>query len=402
MDKEENVFLKKVRDKFGELKKPEEYDFKQEMKEYYQKYNEKYKHKKILEEIDKKIDGEKNSVSRWFAYKTLEKEINKKKYKEFDCDNSNDTCELTKAIYYCLWGWKKGSKNNFGKLLTLSEDNINDEFGGDTMNSLGTTLVKYMKEKSVKDCKKQWDKEMKRIEENPLFYDFAKYTSCIGNFVLVPAGFNKHRGLHLCIKDFWDLSLDYLAYTEKNQWLPIGKDPIEQEHAGDNRAFVKYINMFFLWDYVNEKYEVRPLVDCHKERLGCKPLSPDPGTIFPEDEDGYQKYFENVNEYIRRRGIFMAAMLKIAVKFKDVEIRESNANEKWSAWVGWEVSDVYKYIVKNVFLTNELYADYKAVIKKIISVVEKNQVLPSEEKEKLCNILQCAKEGIDKDNSHQD
>ena len=49
-----------------------EYDFKLEMKKYYKKYNTSKRHDKLIHEIEEKIDNEKNYISRWCAYKTLE------------------------------------------------------------------------------------------------------------------------------------------------------------------------------------------------------------------------------------------------------------------------------------------------------------------------------------------
>lgn len=368
-----------------ENEKPEEYDFKLEMKEYYGKYNKKDRHTDFIKKIKEKINNEENFVKRWFAYRTLEEEMNGKKYIMFDCDNSNDTCELTKSIYYYLWGWEKGkeARNYFGKLLILpksdlpqgdsSEYDINIDFGGDTMNSLGTTLIKYIntvngkQRKSVKDCENDLDS----VSGEECLNNFAKYTSCIGNFVLVPAGFNGYRGIHPFIKDYWDLSLDYLAYKEKNAWLSTGKEPMVQEKARDNTAFVKYINMFFLWDYVDEEYEVRPLFASHKDKLGRKPLSQE--NLFPkieEEKNEFQEFFNNVNMYIKRRGIFMAAMLEIAVEFKDDKAVKINIPKYQDNWGGWDVSVIYKYIVEKVFLADTTYRGYNQVFDAIEEAIK--------------------------------
>lgn len=376
---------KKVQD-FLKEETTEEYDFKLKMKDYYEEYNKpvenndsKKIHDDLLKDIKEQINNEDNFVSRWFAYKTLEKEINGKKYRLFDCDNSNDTCELTKSIYYCLWGWEKekGARNYWGKLLILPKEKngVINVFGGDTMNSLGTTMIRYMKSvceelgeggkkiKSVKACKGKWESVIDEHKTSEL-NNFAKNTSCIGNFVLVPYGFNGYRGKHPYIKDYWDLSLDYLAYEGKSAWLSICNDSIEQKVARENKAFVKYINMFFLWDYVKEKYEVRPLFGSHKEKIGAKPLSST--DVYPKDEEEFRKYFENVNNYIKRRGLFMAAMLKIAVKYDErKEQLGQDGNDIW------HVSDIYKYIVEKVFLTDKTYLGYKEVIETIKETIEK-------------------------------
>lgn len=324
---------KKVIKMFLNEKTPEEYDFK-----LMQGYN------------------GKSSVDKWFAYKTLKD--------GFDCD----TCELAKAIYHCLWGWEMESGNSFRR-SPLFQKNLGEGAGGDTMNSLGTTMEKYMNKRGVKQCKVQWEKEEagKKAEEIGL-ENFAKYTSCIGNFVLVPARFNGHRGIHPYIKDYWDLSLDYLAYEEKSAWLSMYKEPMNQKNAGDNKAFVKYINMFFLWDYVEKDYEVRPLFASHKDILGRRPLSRE--NLFPKiegDKNEFQEFFNNVNMYIKRRGIFMAAMLKIAIEFRNAETGLPDNKEDWS---GWDVSVIYKYIVEKVFLADKTYSGYKEIFKAIEGAIE--------------------------------
>ncbi len=356
---------------FLKKEKPEEYDFKLEMKNYYKDNNKNVNYDGLIKEIESRIKPEEDSIKNWFAYKTLEKDMGRKK-NLFDCDNSNDTCKLSELIYRYLWGWEEG-KNNFRKLLILQKENngMTNTFGGDTMNSLGTTLRKYMDKNSVNECKKEWDKterDKADLDSMKHLHDFAQYTSCIGNFVLVPAGFNGHRGIHPCIKDYWDLSLDYLAYTEKNAWLSNEKRLMKQKAAQENSAFVKYINMFFLWDYVDKNYEVKSLFASHENILGAKICSVN--DVLPEDESEFSSYFENANTYIKRRGIFMVAMLNIAYRFEDVEIEYTNK----AAWKDWKVSDIYKYIVEKVFLTDKEYSGYEGVIEAIKNAVKKDVV----------------------------
>lgn len=141
------------------------------------------------------------------------------------------------------------------------------------MNSFATTLLQYVKAggrgvRSVKECRKEYEKgNFKKEFENAGLEDFAKYVSCIGNFVLVPAGFNGYRGTHRYLKDYWDLSLDHLAYV-KRSWLQH-----EDKGTTRNDGFPEYINTFFLWDYVDENYEVKPLFGSHEKswevRMHC-------------------------------------------------------------------------------------------------------------------------------------
>jgi len=72
--------------------------------------------------------------------------------------------------------------------------------------------------------------------ENLLWNDFAKLTHTIGNFTLTYKGFNKNIA-----GDYWDLKLQ-VQYKENHY-----------------KKWHNYVNAFFLWDYVDDKYEVKSL-----------------------------------------------------------------------------------------------------------------------------------------------
>lgn len=368
---------------------PENFDFKFFMQEYYKCWDTRGIYTDLINELEKEIgspenkDGKITNIGRWLAYKTSDviyyedkkkknESINKFVY--FDCDNSNDTCALTKEIYYYLWGWKKyKGKSNFGDSLVWGKDSA---MGGDTMNSFATTMIQYFKMlfldpniNSVMECKNLYDENkedfidsfknsFKSIIE---FEKFAKYVSCIGNFVLVPAGFNGYRGTHSCLKDYWDLSLDYLLYA-KRSWLEC-----EEKSVKRNKGFKQYINTFFLWDYVEstkDNYEVKDLFPSHKEKLGgTRPLSNE--KIYPIEREEYSKFFNNVNKCIRRRGQFMVEMLRIATS--DEEGKRDDT--EYPEWKEWNVTEIYKKIMKEVFLADTAYPGYKEVVEKIEKTV---------------------------------
>lgn len=290
-------------------------------------------------------------VDRFFLYKATKKEnqsghINELEETEKFCAEcfskygdieDFDRCNLAIDLYRTLWGLGKRT----GYYYPVKSNLFGEEtlFGGETMNSvmipLGKILTnlcqseeggKYEEERKYKkdDDKKgminptstmyslklyqRYNKEFVTdiCKKYGGFEAYVRAYHTLGNFVLVPAGFNGDRGtkLYLCkneetpgyfqskkdgkyykkIDDFWDFSLKYLQENGYGDFTP--------EH------FTEYINYFFLWDYVekkNGKYEVKP--------IGMN--------NFSEKRD-ILKFLEESTENIKRRGIFMTAMLMLS------------------------------------------------------------------------------------------
>ena len=239
-----------------------EFDFKYLLGNYYKAYRGDDDYNKMkagcaeIKELEKQPKHD--PILLWYIYRKIDE--NKKKVKLFDCDSWNGSNDLMDEIYDRLW------RNKMDKSLR-------DKFGGDTMNSFATTFhalfcdgdsflaykndIKSIeseerKEKEERDEKKKREEreereEKEKREEKKKFYDalrkYAKLTGCLGNFVLVPKGFNDYRGLVGTIRDYWDLSLHELRCDRSGQgWL----DQVDM-------PFNKYINLFFLWDYVSGK-----------------------------------------------------------------------------------------------------------------------------------------------------
>lgn len=190
---------------------------------------------------------------------------------DFDCDSS----PLAKEIYSALWR--------------------NCEFGGDTMNSVHKRLaglVQYFKTKNkaklignidsrkyltqcyIGENHEAFIKKLKSIDGLEKYID-SYHT--LGNFVLVPKGFNPYRAS--IFKDYWDSSLECLRVAQLKE-----------------NSFNWYINYFFLWDYV----EVNGSDYMEK-------------TISPRNDklEEYKNFFKETTDYIKRRGKFMTAMLMI-------------------------------------------------------------------------------------------
>lgn len=252
------------------------------MEEYYRFYKKNYKsdtiYQKLLDDLSK-METE-DSIRKWYEYKTLD-ECLEKRIRRFDCDSWNGTCELTSQIYKTLW---------------QNKGDIFNKFGGDTINSFAYTFNSFMKafmEGGRVSFRESYDKykdegEYRKKANELGLGEFARNVGCLGNFTLVPSGFNRYRSR---LGDYFDLSLKELKETKEENWLGEVK-------------FSQYINTFFLWDYTTKvdenHYEVDFFFKGHSEEH-----------IFPEGDE-VKKCVSNMNEKIRQRGKFMVDMLRIA------------------------------------------------------------------------------------------
>lgn len=240
--------------------------------------------------------------------------------KGWDCDgsgkNSNVTCGLSRDIYKVLWGWDSEKDSPFKN--TKQFDNM--RMGPDTMNSFFKVLTdvieivnpegkkEYFKTvgKTLGKKKMWWSKEdferegfLKLIENvrhnnevGVLITEYAKLTHTIGNFVLVPNGFNQGRAFKT--NDYWDLSLMLIEKGIKCK----GNMPSE--------LLLKYINTFFLWDYVDENYNIKPFFTSHSLQ-NKKPKTIQEAVIL----------LQSITNAILRRGYFMVAILKVATNYSE-------------------------------------------------------------------------------------
>ena len=278
-----------------------QFDFKYLLGNYYKAYRGDgyYNDKKAGCAEIKELEGENISapypILLWYIYK----EIDKKENIPFDCDSWNGSNDLVDEIYDRLW------RNKMNKWGCSSS---RDKFGGDTMNSFATTFNAFSGEESYE---KSFDDCKEKNKSYDVLREYAELTGCLGNFVLVPKGFNGYRGLAGTIRDYWDLSLHELRCDRSGQgWL----DQVDM-------PFNKYINLFFLWDYVSGKknggYRVRPLFKSHEAILMREKM------VLPRkaDEEGasddFSEFTKKANRCILRRGAFMSTMLRISAEDSD-------------------------------------------------------------------------------------
>lgn len=193
-----------------------------------------------------------------------------------DCDGSgkgNNT--LIHDVYKLLWGWNKNASDTFGK---VDFPVFSCEFGGETIHSVNSFLKANLGKKSIGACIEQYaDPDTKsviveKIGNIPGLYDYIGNYHTLGNFTLVPRGFNSHRGRVL--SDKWDLSLECLASGGY--------------HGFDRSEFNRYVNYFYLWFFFDKNGNVLRYSDKND-------------------------YYVTANRLILERGKFMSEMLKLGL-----------------------------------------------------------------------------------------
>ena len=218
------------------------------------KYKNEYQEiiKKYPELEYKENDHIKNFLRYRLVNEILEKEY---KFKVFDCDNSNGRCALSQHIYNNLWhdDWNANTKILYG----------GDKYSGDTMNSFWTTYKTALqiyynefgnkvggKEPNIRYALDNYD-NFPEVNEKDYIKNFAKLTHTIGNFTLIPKGFNGNRGFTKFndTGDYWDLTLYYLKHKKYD-------DEIWQEtykFYTDRKIKKYFLEDYFLEDYIDEQ-----------------------------------------------------------------------------------------------------------------------------------------------------
>lgn len=263
----------------------------------------------FLNKLSKYGYDEKDTIQCWYKYKEID--AGEKDKKKFDCDSWNKTNDLMDEIYDRLWR----------NVADWNVKEINKNFGGDTMNSFATTFNALARKNSYAESFSSYmdwknSKDPKETDFE-ILSNYARYTGYLGNFVLVPKGYNQSRGSSQKIKDYWDLSLYNLRYNKD------GEDWMERV----NMSFWEYINMFFLWDYIDENNKVRALFESHQLLLYPEKRVT-PRCYQEKAVNEFKEFVNNANRCILRRGAFMSAMLKIEDMSHDLENRNKTDYQK--------------------------------------------------------------------------
>lgn len=252
------------------------------------------------------------------------KKIKEDGYSGDDCDN----CPLSQSIYLALW------KDSFKARMTYVDKNKKEKtinrFEADTMNSAVVLLSKWVGtlSDSEKAAPKGYTKSDRYLLEcffgdNSTAFkdalkpieDFVNSYHKLGNFVLVPKGFNFYRNEKF--DDSWFLSLADLKngfnlkkppYYDKNKKERVYEDDKDCDDKVivilDQEQYCSYINTFFLWDCV--KIERASYVS---KQVGLEESS---------DKRDILKLLEIYVNIIKRRGSFMFAMLVIQSESPDL------------------------------------------------------------------------------------
>lgn len=286
-----------------------------------------------------------------------------------DCDGWDGKCSLAVDLYETLWGWKEGEQRRGTSIFRTVKSF--GALGGDTFNSVQTTLNEYLKvlieEKEVyrqhlkgnastRFCLQLYciygKDYVKQLAEKEELVRLIQLTHTMGSLGLIPEGYNRARGSSGQIRDYFDLSLYNLLHNcDGMSGKYFGEDEETRKHN-----FTRYINFSFLWDSVEKQgntYEVRPLCDSHEMKMHVWDLM---GTwtsenVLPKKEE-LEQLCGNINNRIIRRGLFMEAMLKIAVGFPHV----------------------YKKLAQEMFLTEQIYDGYGEVIEAVRESLRRSAV----------------------------
>lgn len=327
------------------------------------------------------------------------------KFCDFDCDGTVRKDYLKQGyyswfpreIYRLLWNWKdlcrvEDVEFKYATIRQFAGScyERNRQMGPDTMNSFWITFSAYLianygdtyrwnnfkntvffragengKQRDRADRIKELIEKDKDYIPSEKIKEFAELTHTVGNLVLVPAGYNGYRGTQPCIKDYFDLSLDNLVHSRD------GNHYLGEDDEARKRNFIKYINTFFLWDYVDDHYEPTPLCESHKKQLEIQRMTGmlEAKGVLPEQHE-IDNLCSNINTRIRNRGVFVIAMLRIALGInpvgEDAALAYTYDGKYRDEWSDWKVSGIYKKIMEDVFLADSVYSDgYNGVIKAI-------------------------------------
>jgi hypothetical protein len=182
--------------------------------------NEDYNYDFKNESSTDKVKNEDNPIKKFFEFKLDSS--------QFDCDN----CELAKEIYIKLWSlsdkelnfYDCDTMNSFYRIYRLLLKSYDDAFWNKEEIPDYPTRYKWLLKDEVYE-------HYKEINENESVRKFAKLTHSIGNFTLVPKGFNTNR--NFLLDDYWDLTLQYF-----------------KNFLGET-AFVSLIEKYFYKDYID-------------------------------------------------------------------------------------------------------------------------------------------------------
>jgi hypothetical protein len=246
------------------------------------------------------------------------------------CVEGIENYRVAKSIFELLWEWtgdKEDKESDVMNSFVTYMNKIVDDMIGDQkydkdglmkneksifIGIVGSTeeyqktserLVRYfIRNNEIKKMMKKNSKQlMKKISQ------FSKWSNTIGNFVLLPN-----------TKDFRIKEIEKKVASENTYKNNIGDDRMDiylyylknQYYEHNLEAFKNYINENYLWDYVDNNYNVIPLFpnsDNTKNEIEKN---------LPNDHISYIVFAKNVSRKIKRRGMFMEIMILLKIEAK--------------------------------------------------------------------------------------
>lgn len=303
------------------------------------------------------VNNETNPIQKFLLYKSRNKAS-----VIYDCDNSNGSSKIADAFYFSLWGWNYDNRLSVPDLIKHNVDVEWDRYGSDTMNSFMTTY---------KAAVKIYGSEA-LAQKNKLLIEFASLTHSLSNFTIMPfklqkdddKSFNQYRGANFgkyFVFDYFDLSLKLI-----------------KESISFN-AFKQYIDTFVLNDYVDDHYNVKPLMSKHSAYLkaDCLDLT-NPSKFLPNTEEELNEYLRNVISLIKSRSIRLMHEYNKRVSENDI------LSEFEDQIVGKEETVVSNVLISNLKskakratskLSNYIIIMLKYLMKRILKILIKFTVL---------------------------
>lgn len=216
------------------------------------------------ESLKEEVKHEKNPVKKFLKYKISGS--------SFDCDRS----ELARSLYKKIWrlsdeqlaNYDSDTMNSFYRIYRLLLLAYDIEQGNSYWKSSGISNYK-LRYKWLLD---EYD-YYKEINEHKEVQKFAGLTHSIGNFTLVPKGFNTKR--NALFDDYWDITLEYflkefgedtfLQHCQKFKYIGAYLDNSEIQmywdgHAMNNKKLPSNFNTIQILEVIkkiNRSIEIR-------------------------------------------------------------------------------------------------------------------------------------------------
>ncbi len=268
-----------------------------------------YKAVGIAEEDNEDVKKGKKP-DKWTAYKEAQAIYAKHKDAIYVPGGEADSCDLLQKLFQELWKDK------------LPEGAV----GGDTMNSIQTTISRLLGTKSARKMIEQYAKHPAAMTEKTAgtagAAEFLKCAYTIGNFIPCPVGCN--RPATSATKDYWDLTLYYIycwyhdtpEYRDRHLEKLFWGDRHQDRHIENYKAWLNaladkdgdpswdaFIEANFLQDYT--EWNTRPYG--RPKEFWDRHFS---GSDLPQTKEQIEAFFTRATACIQARSARMVDALR--------------------------------------------------------------------------------------------